>query len=354
MNRKSTVVIALMMVLLATFFIKVGFSKKSDIDKKNAKDKAQKQVSAYVISTSSIINDLSVSGSLIAFDEVELKNEVAGRVVVLNLPEGGVVKKGTLLVKLFDDDLVASLKKAESQLSVKQQIFKRQTELLKVNGVSQNDYDQTGLEIKTIQADIYAVKASIRKTEIRAPFDGYIGLRNVSVGAVIPAATSIATLRASDKLKLDFSVPEKYSSLVVHGMKVDFTVNDNENYTATVYATERGIDVSTRNFKVRALVDSRSSQLIPGAFANVALHLGDSKSAILIPTGAIIPQEDSKQVIVAKNGQAHFVTIKTGVRQSANIEVKEGLQVGDTLITTGIQFIKEKAKLKYANVKTQL
>ncbi len=313
--------------------------------------KGQKKVDAYVVKPATLVTDITVTGSIAAYDEVDLKNEVAGRIVMLNLPEGKFVRKGTILVKLYDDDLKATLKKLEAQLSVQKRIYIRQSELIKVKGISQNDYDQTLLQVNTIKASIEEQKAQIRKTEVRAPFDGTIGLRNVSIGAVVSPSTLLATIRTSSKLKLDFYVPEKYTSEISVGMKVKFSMyNENKLYDATVMATERGIESATRNLKVRALISSASKDLIPGAFANIQLRLGENSNALLIPTQAIIPQEENKSVIVAHHGKAHFVNIKTGIRKSSMIEVTEGLQPGDTVITSGIMFLKEKSKLSYSSI----
>jgi membrane fusion protein (multidrug efflux system) len=240
-------------------------------------------------------------------------------------------------------------------MAIQQQIYKRQSELLKVNGISQNDYDQTGLQLNSLKADIEVEKTLIRKTEIRAPFDGIIGLRAVSVGAIVTPATLITTIRTDKKIKLDFSVPEKYSSVIHQGMKVNFSMNNAETkYNATVIATEQGIDAATRNLKVRALVNSQSTELIAGAYANVTLRLNENKNALLIPNNALIPQEESKTVIVAKNGKAHFVVVKTGIRQPTNIEITDGVHVGDTIITSGLQFLKENSPLTYSSVTNKL
>ncbi len=310
------------------------------------------KVDGVIVNPSILIDDISVSGSLMAYEEVELKNEVAGRVVMINLPEGKRVKKGTLLVKLYDDDLQAGLKKLEIQLAIQKKIHERQSELLKVNGISQNDYDQTGLQLNSLQADIEIQKVLIRKTEVLAPFDGVIGLRNISVGAIVTPSTLLATIRSEDKLKLDFSVPEKYSTEIHPGMQVDFTLsNDDRHYQATVIATEEGIDPLTRNLKVRAVVDNKSKHLIPGAFTDVELQLNEKKNALLIPTQAIIPQEQGEEVIVARNGKAHFTDVRTGIRKESTIEITNGLQPGDTIIITGLLFLKEGSPLIFSSVK---
>jgi len=251
--------------------------------------------------------------------------------------------------------LQSQLRKLQSQLAIQQQIYNRQSELLKVNGISQNDYEQTGLQLNSLKADIEVEKTLIRKTEVRAPFDGVIGLRSVSVGAIITPSTLLSTIRTENRLKLDFSVPEKYSPVVKNGMKVKFSMNNTDHqYDATVFATEEGIDASTRNLRVRANVISQSKTLLPGAFANVVLRMNENKNALLIPTQAIIPQEDNNTVIIARKGKAHLVVVKTGIRQTSNIEITEGIQVGDTIITSGLQFLKENSTLIYSTVTNKL
>lgn len=322
-------------------------------DKKGPGNRKPPKVEAFVVKPSVLIKEISISGSLLAFEEVELKNEIAGRVVSINLPEGQFVKEGTLLVKLFDDDLKANLKKLESQLAIQQQTYDRQSELLKVNGLSQNEFDQTSLLVNSLKAEIEVQQVQIRKTEVRAPFDGVLGLRNISIGAVVTPSTLLTTIRSENKLKLDFSVPEKYSSEIQPGMKVVFSLDNTEvQYNATVMATEMGINQSTRNLKVRAVVDNQSKHLLPGAFANVFLQFGENNNALMVPTQAVIPQERDKSVIVARNGLAHFTPVKTGIRKASTIEVTEGLQIGDTIITSGILFLKEGSKLSYSSVKS--
>jgi membrane fusion protein (multidrug efflux system) len=352
--KRISVWLSTLFLLVIIMFFGCGLKKSNKKESRTInKERQQTKVDAFVVNPSLLIDEISVSGSLMAFEEVELKNEVAGRVVKINLPEGQFVKKGTLLVKLFDDDLQANLKKLQIQLAIQEQILKRQSELLKVNGISQIDYEQNGLQVNSIKADIEVEKVLIRKTEVLAPFDGVIGLRNISEGAEVTPSTLLATIRSENKLKLDFSVPEKYSPEIMTGMKIEFTMSNNETqHEATVIATEAGIDALTRNLKVRAVVYNESDHLLPGAFADVLLRLNEKKNALLIPTQAIIPQEDSNSVIMAKNGKAHFATVKTGIRKVSKIEITDGIQPGDTIIITGLMFLKEGTRLFYSTVKS--
>ena len=308
-------------------------------------------VEGFVVKPVVVDQAIAISGTLKPFDETVLMPDIGGRVVIINLPEGKFVKQGALLVKLFDGDLQANLKKSVAQLEIAEQTEKRQAELLKVSGISQSDYDQALLQVHSINADIEVLKAQIRKTEILAPFDGVIGLKNISIGAQVTPSTPIATIRAEKSLKLDFSVPEKYQDELKPGLKVTFTVQgDDSKYEATVMATEEGIDANTRNLNARALVKNVNARLKPGAFANVELQLKEIKNALMVPTQAIIPQELKKQLIVEKEGKAKFVNVLTGVRQASNIQVLTGVASGDTIVTTGILFLKPGMSLKFSKV----
>jgi len=319
---------------------------------KNTKDKRPAvilSVEGYVVKPTLLAVTIQVSGTLLPFEETVMMPETSGRVIMVNLPEGNFVKKGTVLVKLFDGELQAQLKKSQTQLQLAEQTEKRQGELLKVSGISQFDYDQTVFQVNSIKDDISLLNVQIGKTELKAPFDGVIGLKNISVGAQATSSTAVATIRMVNRLKLDFSVPEKYSREIVPGKLLTFTVEgDSAKYTAMVMATEGGIESDTRNLKVRAVVDHVSPDLKPGAFATVELELGKHADALLVPTQAIIPQARSKKLIVARDGKAVFLTVTTGIRQAEFIEVLNGIHSGDTVVTTGIVFLKPNADIKFS------
>jgi membrane fusion protein (multidrug efflux system) len=308
-------------------------------------------VDAIVVVPSVLDQSISVSGTLKPFEETVIMSEVSGRVVSVNIQEGKTVKKGTVLIELFDEDLLAQLHKLQAQLQIAEDNFKRQQELIKVEGISQSEYDQSLLQVNSIKADIEVLNVQIGRTKIRAPFDGAVGLRNVSPGAQVNQSTALVTIRQVSQLKLDFSVPEKYSSVIKPGTSVKFMVQgDDKKYDATVTATEQGIEQSTRNLKARAIVAGQSSTLLPGTFANVEIRLGENRNAFLVPSQAIIPQEKNKQLIVSKNGKANFVTVKTGARTASKIEILSGINAGDTIVINGILFLKQDAELKFSKI----
>ena len=307
-------------------------------------------VEGFIVKPSTLSENVTASGTLIPSEETELHPEATGRVVSINLPEGRNVRKGEMLIKIFDEDLRTQLSKLETQLKQAEITEQRLGDLLKVKGVSQQEYDLAVLQTQTLKSEMELVRINIRKTELRAPYDGVIGLRKISPGAYVTPSTAIAVIRATQSLKLDFAVAEKYSVQLRPGQTVTFKVGDDiKTYHATVQATEQSISADTRNLLVRALVrDGRD--LLPGSFAEVSLSLGKNTQALLVPSQSIIPQARDKKVIVNRGGKAKFVTVKTGVRQSGLIEITDGLGAGDTIATTGILYLRPDMPLTFSKV----
>ena len=308
-------------------------------------------VEAFIVGPQSLSSNIEVPGSLLPYEETELRSEISGKVVKLNVQEGNQVGRGTLLVKLFDDDLQAQLRKLEVQLAISEKTAERQKELLKINGISQQEYDLSELAVNNLKADIELVRVNISKTEIRAPFDGRLGLRNISNGAYISPTNIITKISQVNRLKLQFTIPEKYGSVVQKGQNVNFKIDGSDKtYRGTVIALESAIEENTRSLAVRAVVNSVDRFLVPGAFAKVRMILGKDENALMIPTQAIIPQGRNKQVILFKGGTAVFEAVTTGVRDSANIQVITGLNNGDTVITTGLLFLRPGSAVKLSKV----
>lgn len=303
-------------------------------------------VDAFVVQPRPISDNVEVPGSLLPYEETQIRSEVGGRIVQLNIKEGTTIPAGTLLVKLFDQDLQAQLKKIQVQLQIREKTAERNAELLKINGISQQDYDLAVLDVDNLKADIESIKIAISKTEIRAPYAGRLGLRNVSLGTYISPAEIVTTIRQVDQLKLEFSIPEKYAKDINPGYKVRFKVDGGEQtHAATVIATENSVDQNTRTLKVRAVVTKTHKELVPGVFAKVNLQLGRDEGAIMIPTQALIPSARNKQVILLRNDSVKFAVVETGIRDSAYVQILSGVLPGDTVITTGLMAIRPKSKV---------
>jgi membrane fusion protein (multidrug efflux system) len=311
-------------------------------------------VDIFIVKPTLISEKIEISGSLLANETTEIHPEISGRLVQLNVAEGKFVNQGALLAKIYDGDLQAQLKKLAVQLDIAKTNEDRSAQLLKIQGISKSDYDASLLNVNNIKADIEITKANITKTEIRAPFSGKLGLKYVSPGAFVSPSTIITTISQVNKLKLQFSVPEKYGAEIRNAQPVSFTVNGSEKtFSADVMATETTIGENTRSLTVRALVKSIDSALIPGSFANVQMILGNNPNAIMIPNSSVIPQGRKKQVFVFKNSKALPMEITTGVRDSANVQVLAGLMPGDTLITSGLLFLRPGSDVTISKVSSE-
>jgi membrane fusion protein (multidrug efflux system) len=335
-------------------FSSCGSKAKETVKTKNEKPAAPPplNVEGYIVKTSTLNESIDLSGTLLPFEETEIHPEVAGKVVMLSIKEGAYVGRGALLAKLFDGDLQAQLRKLNVQLQVANKTQDRQTQLLKIGGLSQQDYDLSLLNVNSIHADMQVLRANMSKTVVRAPFSGKIGFKNISIGAYITPASVITTIRQVNKLKLEFSIPEKYSSKIFTGQFISFSIEGiSKRYSAKVIATESEITAENRSLKVRAVVESVDKYVTAGGFAKVKFDMGDNNQAMMVPSQAIIPGARDKKVIVNRMGIANFQAVKTGERDSSNVQILEGIAVGDTIITTGILQIKPGGKIRVNSIK---
>ncbi len=341
-------------ILIATFIAGLAISCKDE--KKQAAPQAGRQqgpmtVVGHIVKTGPVSEPLQLPGTLLPMEETEIHSEVNGRVVSHAINEGTYVNKGALLVKLFDGDLQAQLKKLQVQLQIAEKTEERNKELLKISGISQQDYDLSFLQVSNIKADIELLRTNILKTEIRAPFNGRIGFRNISIGAYITPTTIITNIRQLNQMKLQFSVPEKYTSKIGVGQTISFAIEGNtRKYLARVYATEATVSETSRGMNVRCIVQQSDAALVSGAFAKVDMDFAKNNTAILVPSQAILPQARGKKLILYKDGIAKFVDVETGIRDSANVEIVSGVVPGDTIITTGLLGLKPEAKVKLSKV----
>jgi len=285
---------------------------------------------------------ISSTGTLRAEEGVDLQAETSGKIVSIDFEEGKAVKRGDLLLKLNDADLRASLERYRYGQKLAEARERRYAALLAEHVVTQQDYDTALGDVNVQKANVDLYSAQIEKTEVRAPFDGVVGLRYVSNGAYVSASTQIATLQRLDKLKVDFAVPEKYSGRVKVGREITFTVAGGlRRFAGRIYAIDPRIDAGTRTILLRAVCDNADRGLLPGAFANVTLPLDQIADALLVPAEAVIPGLDEKNVFVAKDGVAQRRAVETGARTAEQVHILSGLQPGDIVITSGLQNMRQ-------------
>jgi membrane fusion protein (multidrug efflux system) len=357
MKLKNLILLAVVItaLLLAKFFF---FPSQSGVPDQKGGGKpgggggAPANVTAVVLHPEKLSNEVYASGTIMANEEVKLQPELSGKIVQLNFQEGSKVSKGQLLVKINDADLQANYKKLQLQYKLAEEKLNRQKQLLAINGISQEEFDVLQNQYDVVKADMDYATAQIAKTEIRAPFDGMIGLKSVSEGAYVTPATVIAGIQQVNPLKIDFFVAEQYSAAVKKGAELHFTVEgNNEKLSGQVYAVEPKIDMSTRSLQVRAVCPNAKGTILPGAFARVQLQLGGVDSALMLPTEAVIPDLKGKKVFVIRNGQAEPQKVVTGLRTDEKIQVVEGLKAGDTVVARGIMQLKPGTPVKIKELK---
>ena len=293
-------------------------------------------VNAKVIKPQSLTDEFTTTGVLLPDEEVDLSFETSGKIVEINFEEGTAVKKGQLLAKVNDRQLQAQLQRLISQLKLAEDRVFRQDALLKRDAVSKEAYEQVKTDLATLNADIEIIKANIELTELRAPFDGVIGLRQVSIGTYASPTTVFAKLTKIAPLKVEFSVPERYAKQIKKGTNLNFSVEGTlDAFGAQVYAVESAIDPNLHQFTARALYPNVNRTLLPGRYASVLLKKDEIPNAIAIPTEAIVPEMGKDKVYLYKSGKAEPVDIITGIRTASEVQVIRGLHVGDTIITSG-------------------
>lgn len=298
-----------------------------------------------MIITPQLMSELiNSTGTLLSDEETDLAFETSGRIVGIYFEEGTRVREGDLMAKVNDRPLQAQFQRLKAQKRLVEEREFRQRSLLERDAISQESYDQVATELQVIEADIALVEARIAETELRAPFDGIVGLRYLSEGSNVTPNTKIARLVKKQPLKIEFSVPERYSGQINEGFPIEFRVDGLDNiFNASVYAVEPKIDIRTRTIVVRALYPNLNEELQPGRFAGISLQLSEINNAVAVPTEAIIPEMDGEKVFVYRSGRAQSVNVRTGLRTESHIQVIDGLEFGDTLLTTGVMQLRPNA-----------
>jgi membrane fusion protein (multidrug efflux system) len=298
--------------------------------------------SGFVIKSVQMNEMKNSSGTILPDEEVDLSFETSGKIVAIHFKEGTRVKKGDLLAKMNDRPLQAQLLKLQAQNKLAEEKEFRQRSLLEKDAISRESYDQVATELQAIEADLLLVQARISETELRAPFDGMVGLRLLSEGSYATPATKIVRLVKISPLKIEFSIPERYASEVRPGFPIEFRIDGNNNvFKALVYAVEPKIDINTRTIGVRAMYPNSREELKPGRFASISMRLSQIDNTIAIPTEAIIPEMEGEKVFLYKSGKATSVKVITGLRTESLIQIQDGLKFGDTLLTSGILQLRE-------------
>jgi membrane fusion protein, multidrug efflux system len=343
MSKKvSIVLIAVLVIIGSLVAYRIMVNNKKANSSGGGSRSSESKVYGFVVQGKPFSDFLSLTGAIEPNEIVSLRSEISGIVEELNFSEGGKVGEGQVLIRINDGELRAQLAQAKTQNMLSAENERRAKLLLEKEAISQEEYDIASAEFRTAQSQIQLIEAQLRRTLIRAPFSGTVGLRNISKGSYITPTTDIAQLANLSKVKLQFSIPEKYASKVKIGSHVRFTVQEiAKEFSARVYAIEPIVEATTRTLRVRAMAENGDSQLIPGTFANVVFPLETIETGLLVPTEALIPIQNGKKLFVLKSGKASEVLVETGGRTDAEILILKGIRAGDTVLTSGVMSLRD-------------
>ncbi|GHE49785.1 efflux RND transporter periplasmic adaptor subunit [Sphingobacterium griseoflavum] len=343
MSKKvSAVLIVLFLVVAGLVGYRVMVNKEKSTVANASVGRSAAKVYGMVVRGKPFSDFLTLTGEIEPNEVVNLRSEISGIAEELNFSEGGQVREGQILLRINDGELRAQLAQAKTQNMLFAENERRAKLLLEKEAISQEEYDIASAEYRTAASQIQLIEAQLRRTLIRAPFSGTIGLRNISKGSYITPTTDIAQLVNISKVKLQFSIPEKYATKVKIGSKVRFTVQEiSKEFSAQVYAIEPIVEATTRTLRVRAFAANGESQLIPGTFANVTFPLETVEDGLLVPTEALIPIQNGKKLFVLKGGKAVELLVETGGRTDAEVLITKGISDGDTVLTSGVMSLRD-------------
>lgn len=330
------------LILTAVILVSVYFKGHSseEVEKENVKVEQKPQgipVDGQVLHSESLNEEMTVSGTLMAYQEVSITSELSRKVVSVYAKEGKFVNSGALLFKLDDADLIAELEQLKQQEKLVLLNERRLKDLIDREAAIQQDYDQAFTNLKVLQAKIEQLKVMIAKTSIRAPFSGNLGIVNVYPGTYVTPGNPLALLTDNSQLKIDFAIPEKHANTLKPGDEVQYQVESDEKvYKAKIVAHEAGLDQKTRTLLMRAVSSNSSRELLPGQSARLAIRLNTTGNALMVPNQALIPSSQGYSVFVVNAGKASFKSIQVGQRDAFSVHVTSGLASGDTVITSNM------------------
>jgi membrane fusion protein (multidrug efflux system) len=294
-------------------------------------------VEAAPVTAVPAVRELNAVGTLQSNESVVIATEIAGRVAEIGFAEGERVKAGKILLRLDQSVLAAERDRAKASLGLSEANIRRAEILLKDQAIAERERDEAYAQWRLDEATLRLTEAQLAKTTIRAPFEGLIGLRKVSLGGYLKAGDPIVTLDDIDPIKVDFRVPELHADQLRVGQTVSLTLDaaPGRTFTGKVYAIDPQVDANGRSVLLRARVANEKGVLRPGMFARIALELEKRAEALMIPEEALIAQGSKQMVYKVVDGKVEAAPVKIGLRSKGLVEVVEGLRQGDTVITAG-------------------
>ncbi|MDO9552438.1 efflux RND transporter periplasmic adaptor subunit [Rhodonellum sp.] len=358
-KQTKTILIIAIVLVVAIIFLYPRLDKFTGESNTSSQTASSSQVKAGAlpvkvveVKKESLENNLNITGTILPNESVSLRPEISGLVKRVAFKEGQFVKKGTPLIYLNDDELSAQYDRLEFTKKLFESQENRQKQLLQREAISQEEYDIVLNQFNTNLADLRLIQAQLNKTVIRAPFDGVLGLRQISEGSVIGTSDVIASIINIDPIKIEFSIPERYANSVKLNSKIFFS---NEvggvEVEGVVYAFEPNIDPATRTLKLRAQSPNKERKFLPGMFVRIRFVLGIEENAFMVPAEAIIPELNGYKVyVVGPENKVESREITIGTRTESSVQIVEGVREGDLVLTTGVLQVRAGMPVNYTKI----
>lgn len=294
---------------------------------------------------------LKLPGTILANEMSNIHPEISGLIQTIHFVNGQNVQKGQLLIKLNDAEPKAKIQKLNIQIEIAAEAEKRQRELFEKQIIAKQEYDLTLIQLRNLEADLELAKVEFEKHQVKAPFSGTLGIRQVSPGSYVNPASVLVELSDLSQCKIEFAVPEKYIPLIKISEPIYFyTRSNDQNYEAIIEASESSLDLQSRALHYIAKIKQKSKIFHHGEFVEVRINLTNRDTGFMIPSYAILPQARDKKILILKNGVAEFRSVKLGIRDSSRVEILSGLETGDTVLTTGLMGIRPGMNVQVHNI----
>ncbi|MBY8964613.1 efflux RND transporter periplasmic adaptor subunit [Algiphilus sp. NNCM1] len=305
------------------------------------------RVVVHTVAEREFVDRIEALGTARANEATVLTPNVAEKITEIRFRDGAQVRKGDVLLRLDDRSERAELAAARARLSERQDALTRAQDLAAQRVVSEAEVDLTRSELATAEAEVEAVAAHVEDRTIRAPFDGVIGLRTVSLGALIAPGDPIATLADIDTIKADFTIPARRYSLLQPGLPIRATTAGMPDriYEGTIDSLDNEVDPVTRTITARALIDNPDRALRPGMLLEIEL-LADRRTSPAVPEAALMPRGDTQFLTVVVDGKAEQRAVQIGMRTPGWVEIRDGVAIGEQVVIRGGQGLSDGAAVE--------
>jgi len=277
-------------------------------------------------------------GTMTPYREIAVVSETAQKITKVAFSDGSYVSQGAILYTLNDSDVRSQLRKVQAELKLAQLNKDRMTNLLKTETIKQQEYDEAFTLVNSLEAQQDYLQTALTKTVIRAPFSGKIGISKVHLGAYVSPGMELVDLQDQSSIKINFTLPERYLSLVKTGTPIRFTTGlSEEQHNASITAAEPGLDAQGRSLEVQAVTNNNGGKFRGGQ--SVKVYFSTEKkgtTSIMVPTEALVPGGKGYNAFVIKSGVAKPVSVKISNRTETEAIITSGIKSGDSVIISNI------------------